>query len=194
MKKIKKLLFFFIILAFIIIPLPPADMTIRLHLTKMVGNDYSLYYSNTDSIFTPSKCVVGEIDYERNQVVFRLDSSLEGLTALRLDFPHTDTLISMEKITVSSAGIIQKQFNPSLFFESDNLTETNDLETISLATAQDKAYIATNDWDPYVVLSSQMVEQINSGFSHWQLSRLAICLFIAACIYFYKKNYFASKH
>ena len=193
MKKIKKLLFFFIILAFIVIPPPPADMIIRLQLTEMVGNDYSLYYSNTDSIFSPSKCIVGEVDYERNQVIFRLDSSLEGLTALRLDFPHTDTLISLEKITLSSAGIIQKQFNPSIFFKSENILEMNDLETISLATAQDKAYIATNDWDPYVVLSNQIVQQINSGFSHWQLSRLGICIFIAACIYFYKKNYYAIK-
>ena len=193
MKKIKKLLFFFIILAFIIIPLPPADMTLRLHLTEMVGNDYVLHYSNTDPLFTSDKSIVGEIDYERNQVVFHLDGSLEGLTALRLDFPHTDTLIRVEKITVSSAGIIQKQFNPSLFFAPENLIETNDLEAISLATAQDKAFLATSDWDPYVVLGGKLVKQIDSGFSHLQLSRLGLCLFIAACIFFSKKEYFTSQ-
>lgn len=193
MKKIKKLLFFFIILAIIIIPLPAGDMTIRLQLTEMVGNDYALHYSNTDSFFTPSKSIAGEIDYEKNQVIFHLDNSLEGLTALRLDFPHTDTLISVEKITVSSAGIIQKQFNPSLFFAPGNLIETHDLEAISQATAQDKAYLATSDWDPYVVLSEKLVKQIDSGFSHFHLSRLAICLFIAACTYFTKKDYFTNK-
>ena len=193
MKKIKILFFFFIILAFIIIPLPAADMTIRLHLTEMVGNDYALHYSTTDSLFSSEKSIIGEIDYERNQVVFHLDSSLEGLTALRLDFPHTDTMISLEKITVSSAGIIQKQFNPSLFFAPDNLIETHDFEAISLATAQDKAYLLTNDWDPYVVLSANLVKQIDSGFSHLHLSRFALCLFVAACVYFFKKDLFSNK-
>ena len=173
------------------IPLPAADMTIRIHLAEMVGDNYVCYYSQNRGVFTPEQMVAAEMDYERNQLAFHFDGSLEGLAALRLDFPNAEELICIENITVSSAGIIQKQFNPSVFFAKENLMAVNDIEAISPATAQDKCYFLTGGPDPYIILSDELVAAIDSGYSHLTLSRFGIFLFAAGCLFFAHKNYFA---
>ena len=97
---------------------------------------------------------------------------------------------SVSNITVSSAGIVQKQFIPSNFFAGDNVIHKNDISDISLATAQNRAYVATSGEDPYVVLSENLTHQITDGYSTYRLTRLAICLFLGGCYLMYRKKLF----
>lgn len=194
MKKIKIAIIFLITVAFILMPFPSADINIRLHFMDSAEGTYALYYSTQTSGFSQEQCIIAEVDSDSNQVTFHLDSSLENqLTGLRLDFPAGDNLICISNVTVSSAGIVQKQFNPCDFFATANLTHINDIEPISIATAQNRAYVPTAGSDPYVILAQNLLEEIRDGYSHLRLTRLGICLFAAACYFMYKKNLFSKE-
>ena len=110
-----------------------------------------------------------------------------------MDFPAGDQLWCIEKVTVSSAGFVQKQYNPNEFFSEQNTVNRNDIVDISYATAMDKAFVLTTGQDPYLTLSETLVTEVADSFSHLHLTRLGILLFIAACYFMYKKNLFSSK-
>ena len=193
MKKAKFIIIFLVVLAFILVPFPAADLYIRVHFTETGGDSCSLYYTTTSNpVYTGDQCITSAIDYDLNQVTFCLDASLEKeLTGLRLDFPGSGNLIGIDNITVSSAGIIQKQFNPCKFFADENIIQKNDIPEISLVTARNRAYLLPGTTDPYVVLSPALTAEITDGYSHLRLTRLSICLFVVACVFFYRKNLFS---
>lgn len=192
MKKAKFIIIFLIAIAFVLVPFPASDLYIRVHFNEVVGNRCSLYYTTASvPVYTDEQCVTSTIDYESKMVTFRLDGSLEKeLTGLRLDFPTDGGLICINNITVSSAGIIQKQFNPCKFFAPENIAHKNDIPEISLATARNWTYMALGTTDPYLVLSPELTVQIINGYSHLRLTRLGICLFAAACLFFSKRKLF----
>lgn len=192
MKKVKFIIIFLLAVAFILMPFPSADINIRLHFWGATEGNFALYYATQTAGFSQEQCLVKAVDSERNQVTFHLDSSLEDqLAGLRLDFPAGNNVICVSNITVSSAGIVQKQFNPCDFFAPENLTNQNDIDPISLATAQNRAYVPTTGEDPYVIAAQNLLEEIRDGYSHLRLTRLGICLFAFACYLLYKKNLFS---
>lgn len=196
MKKIKIVVIFIATIAFIMIPLPAADIHLRFHFKDTIEGTYALYYSTTSSGFSQEQCIVSDISETTNggYVSFCLNGNLEEqLTGIRLDFPAGEQLICISEIALSSAGIVQKQFNPCKFFSDENLANQNDISAVSTATAQDKVYIATIGKDPYMILSSDLTEEIRDGYSHLRLTRLGICLFATACYFMYKKNLFSKE-
>lgn len=168
---------------YIFFPRPASDLVITVSFGDFTGGSYLLYYTtDTYPDFSDDRSVSGEINYEKMQISFRLDGELEGhLTGLRLDFPQEDELVNISAVTVSSAGVIQKDFNPSVFFSENNVVISNNLE-ISVIDAANQAYVGTGSEDPYLVFSDSVVERVTDCFSHQTGSRMLVCLFIAACL------------
>lgn len=194
MKIVKIVIIFLISAAFLLVPFPAADVNFRLHFKDTVEGSCALYYATDTAGFSQEQCIIADVESETNRVTFHLDSSLENsLKGLRLDFPDGNNLICVDKVTISSAGIVQKQYDPSMFFGETNITNRNDIQDISLATAQDRAYVLTNGADPYVLLSSVLVEDVKDSFSHLFLTRLGILLFVAGCYFMYRKNLFSQR-
>ncbi len=177
---------------YIFFPRPASDLVIEITFWEISSDSLRLYYTtDTQPAYSDDKSIAGDIDYETMQVSFRLDGSLENhLTGLRLDFPVEGQLLCIKSVTVSSAGVIQKDFNPSVFFADDNIVATNDLE-ISVVDSNNRAYVNTGSQDPYLVLSDSLVVQITDCYSHQMVSRLLVCVFIAACCVIARRGIFA---
>ena len=200
-KIIPKIIFVLSAIIFILFPYPNADLYLRIHFLnpdvasndKIPSGTCALYYtSDIPNAFSQEHVIQSEIDTELNCVTFILDSSLANkLNGLRIDFPSSGNLLCINNVTLSSAGIIQKQFNPCHFFAKENLIQKNDIPAMSLATARNHVYVQTGILDPYVILSDSLVSQINKGYSSYRLTRLGICIFIFAVYFMAKKNIFS---
>lgn len=194
MKIIKIAIIIFVSAAFLLIPLPAADVRVRLHFSDTVEGSYALYYATDSAGFSQDTCIMATNDEQPKRVTFRLDNSLEGqITRLRVDFPAGNNLWCIDKVTLSSAGFVQKQYDPNVFFSELNAPVRNDITTISYATAQDKAYVLTDGEDPFLLLSEGLVADINDSFSHLHFTRLGILLFVVACYFMYRKNLFSGR-
>ena len=195
MKKYKFPILFLIAVIFVLVPLPATDMNVRLHFWEAQGYNCALYYTTVSSPdYSADKCINAEIDYQTRQVTFPLDASLhDQITGIRLDFPQTDAVISIDKITLSSAGIIQKQYNPCHFFAPENIVHINQADH-SVVFPSNRVYIAPLGSDPFFVFTESLSSEFNDGFSHLHLTRLGIVLFLTACYFFYKKNYFSASN
>lgn len=168
---------------FVLLPIPASSLYVRIYFGEISGSACTLYYS-TDSAegFSAEGQVSSEIDYADMKATFRLDGSLAGhITGLRLDFPDAEQLINIKSITVSSAGIVKRQFDPCYFFLDENIAQSNGISSINLVPSRDHAYVATLADDPFLVLSPGLCREITGCFSRFRLTRLLICLFPAAC-------------
>lgn len=189
----KMIMLFLFILVFILFPLPNADLYIRINFAEVSGNSCELYYTTaTYPDFNPEQYISSDIDYQKNQVTFHLDSSIaKQLQKIRIDLPNSGSVICIKSISVSSAGLIQKYFNACDFFLPENLAYSNDIPEISLATARDRAYLATGTSDPFIVLADNLTSEIKDGISNYTLTRLLICIFVVTVYFITKKNVFS---
>lgn len=189
----KKLIFALaILLAFLCIPFPPSDLIIRIYFDEIAGDTCDLYYGTaSQSGFHDGQRVTSEIDHAGKRVEFRLDGSLQDqLTALRLDWPNlTQQLICVKNISVSSGGVIRKEYNPCYFFAQGNVPLSHDI-AISLVYPRDRAYLQTGLDDPYLILSDGLVAEIRNLYSRRILSRLFLCLFFAGSFVLARKKLF----
>lgn len=179
-------------LAFILAPLPASDLILRIYFDDITGDSCVLYYSaDAEKSLSPDRCLTSPIDGGKKSVEFRLDGSLENrLTALRLDWPHlTEQLICVKSITLSSGGVIRKEYNPCYFFAEGNIASSHET-TASLVWPRDRAYLLTGADDPYQLLSDELTKEIGSFYSHRTLSRICLCLFLAGCCFFARKRLF----
>ena len=192
----KKLVFTSIIIllmaVFIFIPVPTSKLYIRIYFDEIQGNNCELYYAvDSMNTFSHEQCITSAIDHDRKMVEFALDPSLEGhVTGLRLDFPGEPQLLRVKNITVSNAGVIKRQYDPCRFFSQENITNTNDIDAISLATAQARAYFNIVSNDPFLAFSDGLCRQIMDCYSHFTLTKLAICVFLAGSFFLSKKKIF----
>lgn len=182
-----------IVLIFIFLPLPASDLILRIYFDEIEGDSCALYYTtDTQGAFCEEQCAHAQIDYEKKMVAFRLDGSLAGhLTGLRLDFPQTEQLLCIKSVTASSAGVIQKEYNPCSFFAESNIAFSNDI-SVTLVNLRNRAYLSTGSNDPYICLSATPTEQLQGCFSYLRLSRFFLCLFVAGSILFARKKLFNS--
>lgn len=182
-KKILYLSSVLLMLAFVLIPAPASKLYIRIYFDDITGNHCALYYS-VDSAdgFSGERKLTSVIDYENKRVEFCIDSSLAGhITGLRLDFPDTEQLLSVRNITVSSAGVIKRAYNPCDFFEEENIAFSNSIDSVTLVKPTGRTYIGTLSDDPYLVLANDLCLQIVSCYSNFRLTRALICLFFIVC-------------
>lgn len=180
--------------AFVLMPAPAAGLYIRIYFDEIQGDGCALYYAVDDGGFSQEQCVSSAVDYDRKMVEFALDPSLEGrITGLRLDFPDMEQLICVKTITVSSAGAIQREFNPCDFFGGDNAEYSNDIDAMSLVSVRARAYIRTLSGDPYLILSGGLCRRIMDCYSHFRLTRLAICVFLGGSFLLARSKIFGSR-
>lgn len=186
MKKYLPLLFILILsLILIFKPHSASAMIIRVYFTEISGNSCALYYTtDLQNSFSETQCVVSNIDYDQKMVEFRLDSSLAGhLTGLRLDLPSSaEQLLCVKNISISSGGVIQREYNPCDFFAEENLLLEHEVH-LDLVRPRNCAYLLTGADDPYVVFSSSLVDQIEGCFSHRIWSHILLCLFVVGCYF-----------
>lgn len=179
-------------LIFVLRPLPTSDLIVRVYFEDITGDCCVLYYITEDrSEFSDEQKVVSEIDPVQKKVEFRLDGSFEGhITNLRLDFPHlNEQLICVKSITVSSAGVVRKDYNPCNFFMDENIESSHEA-SVTLVYPRNRAYISAGSDDPYIVLSPALVKQIGSYYSHRTFSRVALCLFLFGAYMISKRKIF----
>ncbi|MCM1118904.1 MAG: hypothetical protein NC543_06025 [bacterium] len=186
MKKYLPLLFILILsLILIFKPHSASAMIIRVYFTEISGNSCGLYYTtDLQNSFSETQCIVSNIDYDQKMVEFRLDSSLAGhLTGLRLDLPSSaEQLLCVKNISISSGGVIQREYNPCDFFAEENLLLEHEVH-LDLVRPRNCAYLLTGADDPYVVFSSPLVDQIEGCFSHRIWSHILLCLFVVGCYF-----------
>lgn len=182
----KKILFaciaFLLMAAFVLIPVPASNLYIRIYFDEIQGDNCALYYAlDGMNTFSQEQCINSAIDHEKKMVEFVLEPSLEGrITGLRLDFPDTSQLVCVKTITVSNAGVIKREYDPCDFFGGENIPYSNSIDAMSLVDVRARAYFQTLSGDPYLILSGGLCRQIMDCFSHFRLTRLAICVFLAA--------------
>ena len=181
-----------IALIYIFSPHPASDLYLRITFEELEGDTCYLYYAtDTDSSFSEDKCIASKVDPDTMQASFRLDGSLAGhLTGLRLDFPHIEQLVGIKTVTVSSAGVIKKEFNPCYLFTPENI-QLNHNADITLVLPRNRAYISAGADDPFLILSDALTAQIDGYYSHQTLSRLLLCVFIAGCFFCTRRRIFA---
>ncbi|MCM1027367.1 MAG: hypothetical protein NC432_13105 [Roseburia sp.] len=151
------------------------------------------YATDTVNVFCVEQYERDDIDYDKKMVSFRLDASLEGhITGLRLDFPNQEQLLSIGNITISSGGIIRRQYNPCVFFAEENIADTHNITALDRAPARESVYIVTSPNESYVVLTEQFCRQITKYYSHFLITKLAICAFFCGAFYLGRKKLFSA--
>lgn len=179
-------------LLFVFLPSSASDLIIRVYFDEIAGNSCALYYTtDEDPAFSDAQCIVADIDYAQKKVEFRLKGDLEGhLDSLRLDFPHlTEQLVCVKNITLSSAGVIQKQYDPCHFFAGENIASAHEV-SVTYIYPRNRAYLSAGADDPYIVLSPEFTRQIGNHYSHQIISRLTLCLFLFGTYLLARKKLF----
>lgn len=180
------------LLVFTLKPFPASDLILRVHFDDITGDYCALYYAVDGQDFVAEQSIRADIDPDRMLAEFQLDGSLAGrITSLRLDWPHgTEQLLCVKNISISSGGIIQKQYNPCRFFADGNISLSNGIASTTNVLPRDRTYIQIGPDDPWQVLSGPLTEDICSSFSRRTFSRLCLCLFFVCSVLLAKKRLF----
>ncbi len=175
-----------IMIVFVLIPFPASDLQLQIHFEEIRGYECQLYYATNDSWdYAAENCITASIDHAF--VEFPLSCDLQDeIIGLRLDFPHIDQTIGIKDITLSSAGNIQKIYNPCDFFEGSNIEYSSGITEMSAVPSAERFYIATTDEDPHIVLSRELIDDLFRYQSNYRGTRVMICLFVTGCYLFAK--------
>jgi hypothetical protein len=154
-----------------------------------------MYYATYDRDFSEDTKIRGSIDYENSVITFDVPSNLEKrITGLRLDFPAEDKIVKMDSVSISSGGLIKKNYTGDYFFTGGNIPYMHGIGSISLVTSRGVAYIKTLENDPYVILSESLTNEIGRCFSHYYISRGLLVLLIVLFAVSYRINLFGEKN
>ncbi|MCD7863177.1 MAG: hypothetical protein LUG61_06620 [Lachnospiraceae bacterium] len=180
-----------LIAAYVFFPRPASDLVIRLTFEEVSGDSCELFYMvDSDVNFSSDQKVSAQIDYDSMQAEFWLDGSVAGhLTGIRIDLPHETQVAVVKTITVSSAGVIQKEFDPRDFFADSNISGTNNLEIIVVSTLH-KTYLSAQSDDPYLIISDELVSQVDACYSDQRAFRLLVCVFLAGFVILSRRKIF----
>lgn len=197
----KKILYFIpAVLAaaiFLLLPLPNSNLYLCVEFDSTCSSikNCRLYYTTAASSEWSSLPCLDEDNNNSGsplQARFRIEPSVlsDQITGLRLDLPDLSQIVCVRSVTVSSAGIIKKEFNPCYFFSDANIAASNSITERSLLPFRRIAYIATDASDPYLVFSEALIREISDCSSSYVWTRLLICLFLAAVYFSYRKKIF----
>lgn len=169
-----------LMLVLIIMPFPTSGLTIRLYFDTFQGDSLVMYYTTDENPnMGMEQIIVGTVDAENKLAVFKLSPELaDHIDLIRFDFPETEQTLSIRNISVSSAGVIQHNYNPCDFFSESNITDMNDIPQISLIEQKETAYIRTNESDPYILFHDGLVRDMLQYRSSYRLTRLAACILV----------------
>ena len=151
----------------------------------------SLYYTTAETPnFSEDKLITAKPSYDKADLVLpkSLCSKLENL---RLDFSYTESLISIDRIELCSGGFVQETYSAKEFFHPDNIQYTNDIALIQPTASA--TYIDTSGSDPFIVFQPSVVKECNDAFSHYTVTKLLICIFVAVTIFLARKKIFSAE-
>ena len=181
---------------FVAIPLPGAGITLRLTFDEFEEGDMVLYYSTVEvPVMTPEQSIQGEYDPYRKIMSFRIPAEVAGsVQGIRIDFPEQNgQLVSIEDVTVSSAGVVKKRYIPGDFFQPGYLVAVNDIPAMSNMSAKAREYLQLGESDPYVELLAGFVAEIVSCRSTYRLTRVVMVLLAFAAWWCGSRKVFESK-
>lgn len=191
-QKITKIVLAILLLLFIAVPLPASGVKLRMTFTEPLEDPVKLYYATNDNpTFSEEQSLVAEYNEAQKRATFSLDSNLvKSINCLRFDLPEKELVISIKDVSVSSAGLIKRHFNPCDFFADDNIDFENDFIERSTSPALGMASFHTGEKDPYVVFSNPLLNQILKQKSRYYGTRILIVLFLLGCHAFHKNHLF----
>ncbi len=179
-------------LLFIFYPFMCTDLHIKLYFGEDSDVAYcNLYYTTEDMPnFDDSNMLTAKATADYADILIPKEACGK-LTNLRLDFSPVEDLISISRVELCSGGFIQKSFSGPDFFKEDNILQTNDLET--LHSTKYITYIGTAGTDPYIMFQTAVVSACNNAFSHYTVTKLLICLFIAGTVILSRRKLFPAE-
>lgn len=193
----KKFLYLFSIIAmiiFIVLPYRTSNLYIHIYFKEVEGTICTLYYS-TDTVngFCIEQHYSSAIDHDLKHVEFCLDGSLDGrITGFRLDFPNQEQVLIIKNIAISSGGVVKRQYSPLAFFSAENIAYTHNIKALDPAPTEGCVYVTTSANESYIILADELCQQITSCYSHFLVTKLAICAFLLAAFYLSKKKLFSA--
>jgi len=184
---------------FLLLPIPYSNLylSVEFEADSQDIKSCRLYYTTASSAEYSSLACLTEgnnVSGTPTQARFRIEPSLlsEQITSLRLDLPNAEQVVCVKSVSVSSSGIIKKEFNPCYFFDDSNIVFSNSITGRSILPFRRIAYIATDPSDPYLVFSDTLVREILDCSDNYVLTRLCICLFLVALFLSYRKKIFTA--
>ncbi len=177
---------------FVIYPFMCTDLHMKIYLGEdSAFTQCNLYYTTVDSPdFGDDKLIFGVETEEYIDVIIPREYCGK-LAMLRLDFTHAENLISINRIELCSGGFIQKSFDGAEFFQDSNVMHTNHISSVQnilLGT-----YIKTEGNDPFIIFQQSVVDVYNHAFSHYTVTKLFICLFVAGAVLLAKTKLFSTE-
>ncbi len=173
-----------IVILFCFLPTRTSDVILRLHFwevhEEMQKEGFCLFYTTTDSPdFTAENCIEGYVDEKQHRVEFRLDGSLKGqITGIRIDFPAKAQRLIVEDVVVLSGGVVKRHYNPVDFFADEMIKASNDVSAIDRLPFQSRAYIVTEETDPYLIPIDELTAQIARCFGNYLPTRFFLVLLL----------------
>ena len=110
-----------------------------------------------------------------------------------MDFPETDQVLSIKNVSVSSAGVVQHNYGPCDFLAEANIALQNDIPMISLVEPKQTTFIQTNEPDPYILFTSDLVRDMLQYRSSFRLTRLAVCILVDLGYVIYRARLFEKR-
>lgn len=184
---------------FVLLPLPDSNLYLCVEFDETCANikNCRLYYTTAaSSEYYSLPCLAEENNSSGTplQARFRIEPSVlsEQITSLRLDLPDLEQIVCVKSVSVSSAGVIKREFDPCYFFSDANIALTNSITQRSLLPFRRIAYIATEAADPYLVFSDTLIREITDCSGSYVWTRLLICLFLAILFFSNRKKIFTA--
>ena len=180
-------------IAFILIPIKPADLLLRFDMKGSEVESTYLYYSTTETdYFNEEMCLRIQKTSKEGVWEFRIPGSVaRNIKNFRLDFAGINKSYLISGISASSGGLTVKYFNPCVFFAPGNAVFYNDLTFDSYDSSQVIAVYADKA-DPYFIFSDELGTSLRKCTSDYRLTRFFMVLFVAGAYLIYRKNPFKS--
>lgn len=190
-----KLLVCILMLIFVFIPFPASGLTIRLYFGDFEGDSILVFYTtDEDPGMGNRQTFTAAIDKVNKLAVIKLSPELaDHITQIRFDFPEAEQVLSIKNVSVSSAGIIQHQYDPCDFFSESNIVAKNDIPEIDLIRSHRTAYFKTDQHDPYLLFDGRLLRDMLQYRSSYRLTRIIACLLILAGYALYRIRPFSAE-
>lgn len=187
-------------IAIMLFPVKTSAEYIRIEFTgnedgELRGEECTLFYATASpDAFNEDESISCPIDNEKHYVEFKLEGKCnKNVKGLRLDFPVKNQVFSIGGVYVKSAGVLQKRYDPCVVFAPENIKQQNCIPELHTIKDGKIVYIATVKDDPYIIFSDEMTASLTGHFSHYLVTKGLICLFIIACFFSYKMDFFGLK-
>lgn len=179
-------------LTFIFFPVKKADLHLRIYFSSDSALPVcSIYYTTSEEPdFSLDRLIYPAALGQTTDIILPAET-YSDLSVLRLDLSETENVICITKVELRSAGFTIKSYSANEFFAKEHIFLTNDIVWAESEESNDTCiYIRTSGNDPYIVFSSEISEDCRASGRGYRITRLFICIFVAAAIWISHKKIF----